>query len=149
MNSATVTIQSVDSKQGVSQKTGKPWTKYEIHTSGGTFGTFDAAAAEQARNAPGATVAVTYEENQYGRDLKTLMVDPSVPPAAHVEPVRAQTQNGATDWDMIGLRKTRCALWVAAIGAGLNTAEAHAAVLAAEVDIFHRPPANATSDVPF
>ena len=152
MNESTVTIQGVEAKPGVSKKTGNAYTKFDIQTSGGTFGTFDTALADQARAAVNRTVSVTYEENQYGKDLKSVNVDSSVPAAApYVEPVRSVTPSGDTDWDMIGLRKTRCALWAALFSgaADITVEQARAFVIAAEVDIFHRPPASASSDVPF
>jgi hypothetical protein len=150
LNSTSVTIQGVTSKDGVSTKSGKPYTKFTIDTSGGTFGTFDTALAQTARNAINMTCAVTYEETQYGKDLKSLTADASIPAAApHVEPVRHQQADGSADWDMIGLRKTRCALWVAAIHAGLDAGTARQIVLEAEVDIFWRQPATESSAVPF
>ena len=150
MNSSLVTVQGVTAHPGVSKKTGNPYTRYEIETSGGSFSTFDSALETLARNSQGMTCAVTYEETQYGKDLKSLTPDPTAPVAQpHVEPVRSVTPAGDTDWDLIGLRKTRCALWVAAIGAGHSAQYAREIVLEAEVDIFHRQPASATSDVPF
>jgi len=154
MNSSSVTIQGVSMNNGVSKKTGKPYTKFEIATSGGTFGTFDTALAELARNSLKMTCAVTYEENQYGKDLKSLMVDPTAAVTQpHIEPVRSVTPDGDTDWDMIGLRKTRCALWVAVLSAKFTTpmsvGDLRELVIAAEVDIFHREPATTTSDIPF
>ena len=157
MNNATVTIQGIESKSGVS-KAGKAWTKFTVETSAGKFSTFDSALADQARNALNMTAVVTYEESHWqteegetrtSKDLKSLTVDPTATPQPHVEAPPAVKPDGSADWDLIGLRKTRCAPWVAAIGAGLSAAGAQAMVLEAEVDIFWRKPAEADSLIPF
>ena len=149
MNTSKIKITAVTRKEGVSQKSGKPWTKFTVHAEGDAkFATFDAALANTANGAVGKWATVTFETTEYGNDLTGLVVDENQPEPGP-EPVRDRTPDGNADWDMIGLRKTRCALWAAAIGAGLGSAEARQLVLAAEVDIFHRAPAEALEDIPF
>ena len=89
MNSSNVTVQGVTAHPGTSKKTGKPYTRYEIETSGGSFSTFDSALETLARNSQGMTCAVTYEETQYGKDLQSLTPDPTAPVAALGIGVRA------------------------------------------------------------
>jgi hypothetical protein len=157
MTTAPAVIESVEVKEGVSQKTQKPWKKYIVHTKGGVnYSTFDAQLGTLAYQLVGKPVTVAYEEGQYGRDLKGLAEDPSgVVPQ---EPaVRDQTPNGDPDWDLIGLRKTRCHLWGAwlqnplakEMGAQAAAAFGRELVLAAETDIYHRAPAHDTDDIPF
>ena len=144
---ADIQVESVETKSG--EKNGRTWKLWRVHATDGTqYGTFDAALGSSAFGAAGRRAHITYKINDRdGRDLLSLEVDENSQPQA--EPVRDQTENGAPDWDMIGLRKTRCALWVAAIGAGKDAAQARSLVTAAEVDIFHRQPADDLADIPF
>ena len=144
---AEIVIESVEPKEGVSAQ-GKAWKLYRVKsTAGVSFSTFDGTLGSTAFGAVGKRARIKYTTNEKGNNLVSLVVDESseVP----VEPVRDLTPDGGTDWDMIGLRKTRCALWSAAIGAGLDAGQCRAIVLAAEVDIFHRQPADDTADLPF
>ena len=144
---AEIVIESVEPKEGVSSS-GKPWKLYRVKsTAGVAFSTFDGTLGSTAFGAVGKRAQIKYKTTEKGNDLVSLVVDPSSEPA--VAPVRDRDAEGKADWDMIGLRKTRCALWVAAIGAGLDRGDALAIVLAAEVDIFHRQPADDTADLPF
>lgn len=83
----------------------------------------------------------------------------------------AQKPDGTADWDIVGLRKTRCALWAQYIGETIpiaaawwsknnqNASEADLLmflgrvgahmVVKAETDIYHRPPAVSGEDIPF
>ena len=144
---ATITLASVERKDGTS-KAGKAYTKFTIHGQDGTkYATFDAGLAELARTNTGKTARVQFDSGQFGNDLKGIVVtnDTPVPQAPP-----AKTPTGEADWDLIGLRKTRCALWAAAIQANHSIAEARALVMAAESDIFHRAPATGVdSDIPF
>lgn len=152
--SADIVIESVEPKEGVSAKTGKPWKLFRVNsTAGAAFSTFDGTMGSAAFGAVGRRAHITYKTGERGNDLVTLTVDDSSEPT--VEPVRAQTPAGNPDWDMIGLHKTRCALWAAILpaviplGTGDTIAVARELVIAAEVDIFHRQPAEETSDIPF
>lgn len=157
MLSGTITITAVERKEGVSQKTGKPWTKFLIHGDGSEYGTFDAALANVAFASVGKRANITWTPGTVeGRnDLQSLIVDESSVPV--VSPVSDRTPDGGADWDLIGLRKTRCALWAALFngqtlaGMPLDSAITHgiALVRAAELDVFHRQPAQAEDDIPF
>ena len=144
---AEIVIESVEPKEGVSAQ-GKAWKLYRVKsTAGVSFSTFDGTLGSTAFGAVGKRARIKYKTTEKGNDLVSLVVDESSEPA--VEPVRDRAPDGRADWDMIGLRKTRCALWAAAIAAGLDSGSAREIVLAAEVDIFHRQPALDTADLPF
>lgn len=147
---ATITIQRVDRKEGVS-KAGKPYVKFSVvDTNGGTYATFDAALANLATSNTGKTAKVSFESGQFGNDLKGLIVTNDEPSGQFVAPP-AKTPTGEADWDLIGLRKTRCALWAAFLdGGGRDTNEGRKLVMAAEADIFNREPIRAVDgDIPF
>lgn len=80
-----VRLVRVESKQGDSKKSGKPYTIYTITDSTGRkFKTFSDSDADKARKFIGAKtlVEVQYEAGQYGNDLKGLTVwTPPQPPA--------------------------------------------------------------------
>lgn len=142
--SADIQVESVETKTG--EKNGRAWKKFIVHAKDGTnYSTFDPTLGTSAFGAGGRRARVEYKVTDFGRDLLSLAVDENQDP----EPVRDQTENGNPDWDMIGLRKTRCNLWNAAIAAGLDAARAKQMVLVAEVDIFHRAPAEADDHIPF
>ena len=143
---ADIMVESVETKEGTSAA-GKPWKLYRVKTPTGAFSTFDGTMGSNAIHAQGRLAHITYKTTEKGNDLVTFQVDESS--EAAVEPVRDNTENGERDWDLIGLRKTRCALWVAAIGAGLDAGTARQIVLEAEVDIFWRQPATETEALPF
>lgn len=144
---AEIVVDSVEPKEGVSAS-GKAWKLFRVKAaSGASFSTFDGTIGSAAFGAVGRRARIKYKTTEKGNDLVSFVVDESSEPA--VEPVRDRTPDGVADWDMIGLRKTRCALWVAAIGAGLDAGAARQIVLAAEVDIFRRQPADELADLPF
>jgi hypothetical protein len=63
-----VTITNVFSESGNSKATGKPYTRYDIKTAGGTkFQTFDAALGAQAKSLEGASVEIEYEVESRGQ----------------------------------------------------------------------------------
>jgi hypothetical protein len=147
----TITVEHVDEKTGTTN--GRDWKVYKIKSEDGAFfATFDGTMGSNAKAAQGRRAHITYTSTEKGNNLVSFVVDESS--QAPVEPVRDRTDGDEPDWDLIGLRKTRCALWAAAIGAsfengGFDADVCHQIVLAAEVDIFHRAPATATSDIPF
>ena len=169
MNSGTIVVGAVTRKEGVSKKTQKPWTKFTVHAESGglTFDTFDGAMANIADQAVGKRAAVTWEPSDYGNNLESITVDPaadaSAPFGSPMPDAKGEPQftpaasKDDPDWDLIGLRKTRCALWAALFASGMlkGTASADAAtyctalVKAAEADIFERPDGRDQSDVPF
>lgn len=164
-NTATITITGVETKSGVSAS-GNAWTLYKVDGGGAKYSTFDAALGNLALASAGKTAEISFESTEKGNNLKTLTIvaqaaPPSVTPpplASPIIPVVVPAQswpesdgfkasNGdAPDWELIGLRKTRCALWAAILSnSSLNVAGADALaafarelVIAAEKDIFER-----------
>ncbi len=166
MPETTVTVKSIIPADGK-----KP---FKIATADGQyFATFKSEVVEPARPLVGKRAVIDYaavEKNGY-----TNLYVNSVRAVEGAEQAQAAISNttpsGDTDWDLIGLRKTRCALWAAAIGEALpglitvwskNQASVNEVqlstfvgrmvrelVVKAEVDIFHRSPAEADADVPF
>lgn len=169
MASVTVTLGQTERIEGVSKTTQKPYTKFVVHSDGGEFATFDAALADKAFRAPGARATIEYETSKFGNDLKGLVVDPASPvqaqtvaptPAAAAIPVTQVKSGDEPNWDEIGLRKTRCALWAGLFAGGTFAGMPETAALVmgvalvrgAEADIFCRAPAEAPGDfdaVPF
>lgn len=168
MASVTVTLGQTERIEGTSKKTGNPFVKFVVHSDGGEFSTFDAALADKAFRAPGARATIEYETSKFGNDLKGLVVDPASPvqaqtvaPTPQAAPAApAPRPNGDPDWDLIGLRKTRCALWAGLFAGGTLAGMPETAALVmgvalvrgAEADIFNRDPAEAPGDfdaVPF
>jgi|SRR5581483_11486901 len=135
------------------EKNGKKWRRYKIVAEGGhEYKTFDGALFNIGRDAVGHQAKVIYEQGQFGYDLKHLEVVHGEEPVIgrYTPPPAAKTPDGETDWDLIGLRKTRCALWCAVLANNnLHVGDARQLVLQAEVDIFHRPPAGEHDDIPF
>jgi hypothetical protein len=110
--SATITVESVQPVEGVSKKTNKPWKKYVVHASGTgvEFQTFDGTLAQSAYQLVGKRAQVLYDIGQYGNDLTDIRETDAA------EDFRAVADNGAPDWDLIGLQKVRCALWKELLG---------------------------------
>jgi len=156
---AVVTIQAVEPKDGISQKTGKPWRKFIVHTTLGDYSTFDAGLANIAFQAVGKSAEVTFDVTNFGNDLKSLVVGDNTfanQAEPHTAPASTDTQTprgDKPDWELIGLHKTRCALWCAYLSAnGEKSVEVgRRLVIAAEADIFRRgdSPAHPDDDVPF
>lgn len=157
MNTATITVASIERKEGVAASTGKPWTMYRvISQEGGKYATFDAGLGQQAGAAVGRRANITYETTEKGDNLKSLVIDGSAP--ATVQPVQSTAKpNGEANWDLIGLQKTRCALWAALfkgpILAGVPSDSAIVTAItlirAAETYIFTSPAAQPDDDIPF
>lgn len=145
---ATITIKGVETKEGVSQKTNKPWKLFKVKDEQGNFySTFDQGMGHQAESSLGKVARIGYEQTEKGRNLQSLHITNDTPAP---QPVSTTSPDGQVDWDRIGLQKTRCALWVAAIGAGLPVPQARSVVADAEYDIFHREPANTPeAGIPF
>jgi len=160
----TIVVEATTEKSGVSQKTGKPWTKWALKDpEGNWYGTFERGVVHDGLK--DRAVEIEWEQRGDFRDL--LRATPAGPPAPS-----SQLPSGEADWDLIGLRKTRCALWVALLPDALAlaysqwrgvqseepgrldiqnfmTATCRELVISAEVDIFQREPATADEDVPF
>ena len=104
------------------------------------------------------------QDGNFKNLLRAAPAGPSAPSSAAAD--------GSADWDLIGLRKTRCALWAAYLTDALPAAFGYWVsvqtqepgtlditnfitrvgrdlIISAEIDIFHRDPAAADEDVPF
>jgi hypothetical protein len=164
----TVTVESIDTKEGVG-KTGKPYTKWAIKAGGDYYSTFQHNVIAPAMGGEGKTFEIDYEVDGNFKNLKAVR---SLTGQAAAQVAVSNTKpNGETDWDLIGLRKTRCALWAAYIDGDVPRAviatqdfgeKPTPAALAnavyrggvelirlAERDIFHRDPAEAEEDINF
>ena len=160
-----VLVEDVTRKTG--EKNGRAWTRYSVKDSDGNwYSTFEGGVVNSSMK--GQTVELEWEQNG---DFRNLLRASG--PGAGSEPTSTIAETEKPDWDLIGLRKTRCALWVAVLESPLlaayvnrwievqsgdvgNADIQHVAeqfarriVLAAEVDIFHREPAGAEEDIPF
>ena len=158
---AEITIGGVEKREGTSRKTGKPYTKYVVHDekTGAEYSTFDATIGQRAFEHTGRRGRLDFKVTQFGNDIESLEVLEPSPPGADPEPVSAQLSDGSPDWDLIGLHKTRCALWCAFFATlQPSTATAYPEeifrvgrrlVELAESDIFHRDPAGPDEAIPF
>lgn len=170
MSEQTVTavIEKVTDKEGATN--GKPWRRFGILAGETWYGCFDAALGEQAKSLEGKRAVIRWQTNPKKPDLKDFL---GATPANGDQPlsaddrqaISARTDTGEADWDLIGLRKTRCLLWAhfldspmaAAIAAGAGekpaanrVADFGAQVVAlAEHDIYWRDPAGPDEALPF
>lgn len=152
----TITVQDVLVKEGA--KDGRAWKKWAVKDGNGDlFSTFSETVGSVGEGLVGKRAVITFKvSGDRGQFNDLLTLEPEADPA--IPPVR--TEDGSADWDVIGLRKTRCALWVAFIEAhgavrtsgSRNTDEFLATgrkvVKAAEWDIFHREPVDKDADDP-
>lgn len=158
----TTVVADVNRKTG--ETNNKAWTRYSLKDDDGNwYSTFESGLISS--DLKGQRVSLEWEQNG---DFKTLL---KVSPADD-SPIAARTPDGDADWDLIGLRKTRCALWSAYLPGALEQAFQYWAsvqtdppgtadiahflvrfgkqlVVAAEADIFQREPAGQDEDVPF
>ena len=102
---STVIVEDVSEKSGVSSKTNKPWKKWALKDGNGDwYGTFEAGVVTSEMK--GKKYDIEWEPDGNFKNL--LRATP------HEEsPIASRTETGEADWDLIGLRKTRCALWAA------------------------------------
>ena len=158
-----VLVESVTSKSG--EKNGRSWTKYAIKDGNGNwYSTFDGTLIPD--NIEGQRATIEYEVDGKFKNLLSVTVGNGTGLPSSQKP------DGEADWDIIGLRKTRCHLWgeffagdacqslialfvkdkpdikpselahnLLAVGRDL--------VRGAEVDVYHREPAEKGDDVPF
>ena len=97
----TVVLSALESKSGTSN--GRDWTKYSFKDANGdVYSTFDKAVLAVAEGKLGQRFTVTFETNDKG--YKNLTA---------VEEASGTGGGEGPNWDEIGLRKTRCALWAA------------------------------------
>lgn len=82
-----------------------------IDANGVEYTTFKADIGNIAAGYAGKQASITYTEKQNGQYTNRYL--DSIEPVK-VDPVAARAPDGVNaDWDQIGLRKTRCALWAA------------------------------------
>lgn len=167
MSEQTVaTIEGVTSKEGATN--GKPWRKYSVKTSDGTFySTFDKALGEAAHGFVGQRAQIGWKasgsEGQY-RDIISVAAAPSEPGIDASAIPTERNEAGETNWDIIGLRKTRCLLWAeylsSPLAASITVPESvsladaigrfgETLVTRAERDIYWRPIAADDEGIPF
>ena len=160
---ATVLVEKVDEKSG--QTNGRDWTKYAIKDANGEW--YSRLNDSIPKDYEGKRVVIEYEMN--GKYKNIVSVKPEQDNGALPS---SQTASGEADWDIIGLRKTRCHLWGAFLSgdacqslialslkdkpdrkpsevAAYLSSVGRKLVLSAEVDIYHRSPAQAEEDIPF
>lgn len=111
-DTATVLIESVDEKQG--ETDGRAWTKYTLKDGNGNFySTFDRAVVQPVLEAVGKRVRIEYEVKGKFKNLsKAELIQESS--------INGRTPEGDADWDVIGLRKTRCVLWESILPAAMQ-----------------------------
>ena len=105
MSTATVMVEKVDEKAG--ETNGKAWTKFSLKDANGEFySTFDRAVGVEAQRLIGQRAVIEYEVNGKWKNLAAVK-------PVEESPISNRTESGEADWDLIGLRKTRCVLWEA------------------------------------
>lgn len=153
----TVLIDEIGQKDGTSM-TGKAWTRRWIKDANGDiYSTFQDMLGGLEK---GQKVDIEFELDGKFKNLKSVKHHDNG--SAVPETYSAQRPDGETDWDIIGLRKTRCLLWaeflnsqlaasvfVKSDGDGLAkvTRTGTLLVAAAERDIFERQPGD--DGIPF
>jgi hypothetical protein len=170
MSTATITVESIDTKEGVSDKTGKPWTKYALKAGDDYYSTFQRQVIEPALGGEGKTFEIDYEVDGKFKNLKAVRPHAGGGSSELTSDFRA-TNNGTTDWDKKTLWINRIALWksylegdtpravIAAKNFGENPTPQQIAdavyrggkelVKLAESDIYHRAPSQQDEDIPF
>lgn len=113
---ATIQVQRVETKPT------QRGSVFKVFDSQGTeYATFDAGLGNLAVQYSGKPAAITFTEKQHeknGRVYTDRYLD-SIEPAPEGAPIDSRKPDGSADWDIIGLRKTRCALWGAYLGSPL------------------------------
>ena len=165
MSVITAVIDSVTSKEGTNRN-GKPYTKWAIKSGDDWYSTFTRSVIEPAYALEGKPAVIEYEVDGNFKNLKSVKAADGE--AATQAVIQNKTANGDTDWDLIGLRKTRCALWAAYLGGdapkavistvanatpqAINLAVYKAGVdllTKVERDIFYRADQGDDADIPF
>ncbi len=161
-DTTTVTVMVEDALVKEGAKDGKPWKKVGLKDANGEFySTFDSVLGQRVIELKGQRAEITWKpsKNPAFKDLLSVK---------HVgeNPIAARTEDGTADWDLIGLRKTRCLLWANYLGSPLAASIAATAneqppsarvhnfgvilISLAEADIYNRAPAQADEDgIPF
>ena len=153
-----VTIEKIGSSTG--QNDGRTWTRWTLKDANGNwYSTFQEEVIAPIRGHEGQRAEIVYESvPKNGRILRNLVSAKLADQAtldstqATYAPASPAPTNGQPDWDLIGLRKTRCALWAGTLtgvagnmlalnkgDVGAFLRQAVTMVAAAEKDIFERP----------
>jgi hypothetical protein len=104
--SRTVVVQEFMEKSG--DKDGKPWTRFAIKDANGDiYSTFKKEIIQPVRELTGQKVDITYTINGKYKNLETAQPHQG----NGVPETYSSSRDGEADWDIIGLRKTRCLLW--------------------------------------
>lgn len=113
---ATITVQKVETKP---TQRGSVFKVFD--QAGNEYATFDAGIGNIAMQFSGKTASITYTEKSKEKDgrVYTDRYLDSIEAAPEGAPISSRTPEGGADWDIIGLRKTRCALWGAYISSPL------------------------------
>lgn len=72
-----IKVDRVTIKNGTNEKTGKDWTRYHVHSVGGTeYKTFSETIAKDAKKIQGADIEalVLYKQTKYGNDIESFEV---------------------------------------------------------------------------
>ncbi len=154
-DTTTVTVMVEDYVVREGAKDGKPWKKVGLKDANGEFySTFDAGLGQRVIDLKGQRAEIVWKpsKNPSFKDLVSAK-------AVEDSPIAARAEDGTADWDLIGLRKTRCLLWAHFLSSAFaaNNAENPIAlaqlgvlmVSLAEHDIYHRDPAQPGDDIPF
>src|SRR4051794_35085030 len=120
MSDTTVTVLVEDFLVKEGAKDGKPWKKIGLKDANGEYySTFDSTLGQRVIDAKGKRAQITWRpsKNPQYKDLVALE------PLGDGEAAISNTgTDGTVDWDLIGLRKTRCLLWAHFLGSPLAAA---------------------------
>lgn len=142
-------VEKVDTKTG--ETNGKAWKGYFLFADGTKYATFDTAIGDKALSAVGHTATIFYDKTDKGLKLENVDIasgEPAAQPVSHTKP------DGDVDWDLKQLHIARTAWWKSTIEAFASAdlppdqflAFAREIVIGAEIDTFHRAPAQAPKD---
>lgn len=157
---ATVMVEDAAVKEGA--KDGKPWKKVGLKDANGEYySTFDSALGQRVIEAIGKRAEIVWKPSKNPQFKDLLSISP-----VEDNPIAARAEDGTADWDLIGLRKTRCLLWADFLQSPLAAWLAaqpeegkpatsrvfdfgQAVIAMAEADIYHRVPADESEMTPF
>jgi hypothetical protein len=149
------TIEKVESKEGATN--GKPWRKFSVKADG-FYSTFDKQVAEAAHGLVGQRAEIFWKPSGSNGQFRDILAVKAAGVATTQDGIpTTRAEDGTADWDIIGLRKTRCLLWAHYLSSPLAAATptgnvyqvgAHL-ITCAERDIYWREPATEEEDVAF
>jgi hypothetical protein len=100
-----ILVEKIIEKEGATD--GRAWTRYGVKDGNGEwYSTFEQSVVAGLKE--GEKARIQYESKQVnGRVVKNLLAAEPFEESS----ISSRTDEGDPDWDLIGLRKTRCALW--------------------------------------